>query len=99
MKYFLILLALVLQCCQSGGKRDLRNITESEYFNAIKANDVKLGPPEKGEWLYEHKERGQTFEQYKNEEIIRITPERFIIYLMPLGEFNQLQMKLLQSTR
>ena len=99
MKYFLILIVFVLECCQSGGKRDVRNITETEYFDAIKANDIKLEPPEKGEWLYEHKERGQTFKQYKNEEIIRITPERFIIYLMPLGEFDKLQMKLLESTR
>jgi archaemetzincin len=99
MKYLIFLIALALQSCHSGGKQDLRTVTESEYFDAIKTNDIKLGPPEKGEWLYEHKEQGQTFAQYKNEEIIRITPERFIIYLMPLGEFNRLQTKLLESTR
>jgi archaemetzincin len=99
MRYCLLLIAIFLQCCQSGGKRDISTITEAEYFNTIKSNDIELDPPEKGEWLYEHKERGQTFEQYKNEEIIRITPERFIIYLMPLGEFDELQIKLLKSTR
>ncbi len=99
MKYFLLLIAFALQCCHPGGKRDLGKITETEYFTVIKANDIKLDPPQKGEWLYDHKERGQTFEQYKNEEIIRITPERFIIYIMPLGEFDKPQMKLLESTR
>ncbi len=99
MKYPLLLIAVLLQCCHPGGKRDFKNITDSEYFTAIKANDIKLAPPEKGEWLYEHQERGQTFAQYKNENIVRISSERFVIYLMPLGEFDQLQMKLLESTR
>jgi archaemetzincin len=54
--------------------------------------------PEKGDWLYDHKESGQTLAQYKATDPVKITRDHFIIYLKPIGNFTELQMELLRST-
>ena len=52
---------------------------------------TKLGKPKEGEWLDNHKERGQTFAQY-----VRIRPNvlsatRNKLYVQPIGEFTDKQ--------
>ena len=55
---------------------------------------TKLGKPKEGEWLDNHKERGQTFAQY-----VRIRPNvlsaaRNKLYVQPIGEFTDKQKEL-----
>jgi len=69
--------------------------TKEGYFKAIAANDVKLNPPQKGEWLYHHKEKGQTFEEYKKAKPVRPSASSHIIYLKPIGNFTPLQLSML----
>jgi archaemetzincin len=72
---------------------------EAAYFEAIKANDIALSAPKEGEWLYEHQEPGQTFEQYKNENPLRLSDTQYVIYLKPIGLFTKAQQKMLELTR
>lgn len=69
--------------------------TKEGYFKAIAANDVKLNPPQKGEWLYHHKEKGQSFEEYKKAKPVRPSASCYIIYLKPVGNFTPLQQSML----
>ena len=86
MKKLLFLVFVVFFACNSkNGKND--------YFENISENDIKLYPPKPGDWLYSHKERGQTFEQFLNSKHLIPTKENNIIYLQPIGQFDSLQTK------
>ena len=47
-----------------------------------------LPPPEKDEWLYSHKENGQTYSQFMSYNLIRPSKNK-IIYINPLQEMSQ----------
>ncbi|MBY0457678.1 MAG: archaemetzincin [Gemmataceae bacterium] len=47
-----------------------------------------LGDPQPGDWLAEHPEDGQTFDQYRAAKPIRRTTNRNAIYLCLVGEFH-----------
>lgn len=82
MKHFgFILLATLFISCQE----------QAAYFNNISTNDIGLNTPQPGEWLYEHKESGQTFNQYKKAKPVKPTVDKKIICLQPIGNFNALQ--------
>jgi archaemetzincin len=61
-------------------------------------NDKPLPVPKQGEWLSEHKEPGQTFEEYKKGSPASATSEKNIIYLQPIGEFDSLRTELIKHT-
>src|SRR5690348_1715870 len=46
-----------------------------------------MAPPAPTDWLASHKEPGQTFEEYLNENPTLPTSQRQIIYILPLGKF------------
>ncbi|CAD0005881.1 MULTISPECIES: archaemetzincin [Flavobacterium] len=73
--------------------------SENEYFDQIEKNDVKLTKPVEGEWLFTHKEKGQSFEQFINSKHIVPTNESNIIYIRPIGHFNSLQNKQIELLR
>ncbi|KFF06224.1 archaemetzincin [Flavobacterium reichenbachii] len=89
-KLSLFILVLLFAC-----KSDKKN----HYFDAVKDNDVALFPPAPGEWLYEHKEKGQTFEQFLKTKHVVPTKEQNVIYIQPIGKFNVLQTKQIDLTR
>lgn len=47
-----------------------------------------MGEPEPGDWLAEHVERGQTFDQFRQSKANRPDKRRSTIYFLPLGEFD-----------
>ena len=93
MKKIIPLIILFFCAC---GKQDNNN---DEYFGQIEKNDVKLAKPVDGDWLYSHKEKGQTFEQFQKSKHIVPTSESNIIYIRPIGEFNSLQKKQIELLR
>jgi archaemetzincin len=93
-----IIAIFLFVCCNREGK-DPIIARQSKYFKAIAENDIKLNAPTEGEWLFEHNEKGQTFEEYKKTNPIRPGLEKHVIYLMPIGDFTELQMKVLNLTR
>jgi archaemetzincin len=89
-KLSLLILVLLFAC-----KSDQTN----KYFDEIKTNDVALLAPEPGEWLYSHKEKGQTFEQFEDSKHIIPTEDANIIYVKPIGNFTELQNKQIELLR
>ena len=58
----------------------------------------KLGKPTPGDWLYHHKEPGQTFRQYVTSGPVRPVGKHSVIYIQPLGEFTDQQRKVVTLT-
>ncbi len=58
----------------------------------------ELEAPEAGDWLYAHREPGQTFRQYVEGACSLPTPERRVIYVQPLGTFTKDQRRILVLT-
>ena len=88
----LLLTFLFLFSCQSKTK-------EENYFEAIQVNDVQLESPKEGDWLYGHKESGQSFENYEKVNPVRPAKDKSTIYLKPIGSFSKLQKQALELTR
>lgn len=104
MKKLLFLVFVIFCGCQSDKKenQDLNpvlNLPPDPYFVDIKANDVKLGEPVFGDWLYSHKEKGQSFEQFLKTKHIVPTKNENIIYLQPIGQFTEEQVKQIELVR
>jgi archaemetzincin len=99
MKWILFIIPFLLLSCHTNKEKDPFILTQLEYFEAIGKNDIQLDPPKAGEWLFEHKEKGQTFEAYKKTNPIRPTADKSVIYLLPVGDFTPLQEKALRLTR
>lgn len=108
MKKIVILIFIIFCSCNKEKIKEIPKETsreipkeipeESSYFKQIKNNDVKLATPVYGDWLFSHKEKGQTFEQYFKSKHIVPTKEENIIYIQPIGNFNSLQKKQIKLT-
>jgi archaemetzincin len=53
----------------------------------------RLGKPAPGDWLAEHHEGGQTFAQYLRCDPVGPTKKRNTIYIQPLGDFSEPQLR------
>jgi archaemetzincin len=58
---------------------------------------TKMGKPKSGDWLAQHQERGQTFQQYLSDKPIKLDNQRRKIYLLPLGSFDKSDKRLLTA--
>ena len=58
----------------------------------------KPGPPQPGDWLDRHKEPGQTFDEYLQQSPVKPTGRRSVLYIQPLGPFDQNERKVLKLT-
>lgn len=56
---------------------------------------VKMGKPQKGDWLENMPEAGETFKEYLNHKPILPTAEKRTIYIQPIGKFSDKQRKIL----
>ena len=54
----------------------------------LKPLHAEMGPVQPGDWLESHPERGQTFQQYLRSRPVKLTPKRNVLYVLPLGEFD-----------
>lgn len=70
----------------------------NDDFEKLALLDIPLGSPRSGEWLAEHKESGQTFEQYKKLKPLKVTKSSNVIYIQPIGDFNEKETKILDLT-
>lgn len=84
-KICLLLIVLLFYSCQKNKK--------DQYFDAIENNDVTLMPPAEGEWLYSHKEKGQSFDNFLKSKHAVPKKDANIIYIKPIGNFTALQTK------
>jgi len=58
----------------------------------------RLGKPKPGDWLCHHQERGQTFDQYLECRPVTPSGDRRVIDIQPLGDFTELQRKIVDLT-
>lgn len=91
MKKLILLLFLTFCSCNQN--------KANQYFDDIADNDVKLSKLVEGEWLYTHKEKGQSFEQFINSRHVVPTNNSNIIYIRPIGNFTTLQKKQIELVR
>lgn len=91
MKKLSFLIIILLCSCHSN--------KENQYFENIKDNDVALSKPVEGEWLFDHKEKGQSFEGFMKSKHIIPTADANIIYIKPIGNFDALQTKQIALVR
>lgn len=70
-------------------RKQLRIIKQAKL--KIKKLHHVIGPTRPGDWLESHKESGQTYRQYTKSNPVRLTKERNVLYVVPLGEFNEKQ--------
>jgi archaemetzincin len=84
------LLLLVVICC---------SCRKDSYFDTVAQNDVKLNSPMPGEWLDQHKEKGQSFESFLKTKPAIPNNASNVIYLQPIGNFTATQLKQLELTR
>ena len=66
-----------------------------EPFPKLLPLHSRLGPPRPGEWLAEHPEPGQTFQQYVRSRPVVPDRRRRVIYVQPLGDFTPTQRKII----
>jgi archaemetzincin len=66
--------------------------------HAIRTLHARKLPPRPGDWLDQHAEPGQTFDDYRASDLNRATVERTTIYLQPFGEFDAAQSRLIAAT-
>jgi pimeloyl-ACP methyl ester carboxylesterase len=58
-----------------------------------------LPPPRPGDWLAEHDEPGQTFDEYRDDRPVRRSDTLHTIYLCFVGDFSEAQRRVLDLTQ
>jgi archaemetzincin len=68
-----------------------------EEFACLQPMFTKPGPPQPGEWLAKHLERGQTYQEYLHSVFFKSVPPGAVIYVQPLGDFSPEQKEILRQ--
>jgi archaemetzincin len=98
---FFLGLAVVAAVCGALAAmyRDLpRSSPHEQLIEKLRPLHTRLGPPQPGDWLDQHKEDGQTFAQYIASRPVRPQGKRKVIYIQPLGDFTDTQRKIVTLT-
>ena len=98
----LLLAIIAAPACGEAPRAEVNSPKERTYAEIeakLRPLATKLGKPQPGEWLAEHKENGQTFAQYLAAKPVRKSSELTTIYLCLLGEFTPEQQRVLELTQ
>jgi archaemetzincin len=80
---------------QIAGTNDRTRIREMySLARRVKRFHEKMGPVQPGDWLESHPEKGQTFSQYLRSKPNTVTKQRNVLYVLPMGEFDENQHKI-----
>ncbi|MDW9382225.1 archaemetzincin [Chryseobacterium sp. JV558] len=89
--FFYATILILLFSCQKQKKT---------YYESIAPNDIKLSSsPKPGSWRYNHDEKFQTFEDFQKFKKIKPELGKNIIYLQPIGKFDELQKREITLTK
>lgn len=94
----LLLVLLCLPACGGERKDAERTATARTLIARLEPLHKRLGKPQPGEWLAEHKEDGQTFDQYVSCGPVIPNGKRTVIYVQPLGKFTDTQREIVKLT-
>ena len=93
------LVAVAGTSARSPADDDARRARElARVADRLRPLHKKLGKPKPGDWLDAHTEKGQTFQRYLRCRPVRPTKARSVIYIQPLGEFDETQRKIITQT-
>jgi archaemetzincin len=99
MKNHLFLLFLSIISCTNSPLNTANNAEkELVLIEQLKALDVRLNAPKKGDWLYEHPEKEQTLEAFKALKSIRPNDSLNTIFIQPIGVFNVVENQIIEAT-
>ena len=71
---------------------------QKDEFQKLAVNDILLDTPKPGEWLADHPEKGQTFEEYSKLKPMKPGKDRNKIYILPMGDFTEQESKIVNLT-
>lgn len=98
-KFIVVIFVALVACNQSENKnKPAVNFSELTLLDNLVQTDKRLTQPKPGEWLYEHREAGQLFDQYVNSKPVSPDSVKKCIYLQPIGEFSGQQQKVINYT-
>jgi len=69
-----------------------------EKFRRLVPLHTRLGPPQAGDWIVQHPEPGQTYQQYVRSQPIKPSRKRRMINVQPVGDFTPTQRKIIDRT-
>lgn len=95
--YFIFILFL-FSCTSENTIVTEKHDATSDSIKKLSALDIALPKPNPGDWLYEHKERGQTFLEYINCKPVSPNTTQNVIYIQPLGIFSRSTDSIINST-
>lgn len=93
------LAAIFWLSCQSSINNKDGGSDQSNYFDSIRYNDIKLATPQTGEWRARFNEPHQSLGDYLKSNPRKATAGKTKLYLLPLGRFSEIQWGILQRTR
>lgn len=94
----LLLVLLCLPAC-GGERKDAEKMeTARRLIARLEPLHKRLGKPKPGEWLAEHKEDGQTFDEYVSCGPVTPNGKRTVIHVQPLGKFTDTQREIVKLT-
>jgi len=82
---------------QSLNSEDVEKIIKT-YISTLQPLHKPLGPSKNGDWLRDHKESGQTFQEYLHSKPVLPQGKRRVLYIQPLGVFSTIQRKIITLT-
>lgn len=91
----ILVLLLFISCKEE--KPGTKEINVPNYTE-LAVLDEQLTIPKDDEWLKQHEEKDQTFEQYVARKPLTITEDKNVIYLQPIGIFSSMEQKMLNFT-
>lgn len=71
--------------------------TKSSHTDPLIVLDYVKQKPMEGDWLMDHEESGQSFEDYCSSSPIRSTRERPFLYIVGMGEASEQKLKILKT--
>lgn len=110
--FLILILSLLLISCSTNEKQsaansnnpanDKKHLQPAEEYKKLIASlepfFEPMNPPEADEWLATFKEKGQTFEEYINNNPTLPTEQRQTLYVQPLGKFDAKQLRVIAQT-
>lgn len=105
MKRFLVILTviMVLSCKEEMKQQEnIQNfVSKKKDFKLpndkeLKLLDTPLPEIKSGDWLSQHDEKGQNFnDYYKNKKLVAPSKKRNVIYIQPIGSFTTMEKKII----
>ena len=84
------------------GRSEVAPDKRAKQIESIKKQITSLHQPmgkiQSGDWLESHREKGQTFRQYRISLPVKLTKKRNVLYVLPVGDFDKKQREIVKRS-